>query len=263
MHHETRGDSLIGNYVQHFNATRASTAEGLAAQQRVLLRIGAICAIAGPLILFASFAAHGDLPAHVSTEAALRYIADHPIWLPIHLGNIVAALLAIGAFTALAGTLTPGAAGALGRLLVPMAIVGGMFVIFDYSVDGYDLWVLAEEWAAASGEERASLVQMTDTVITLLNGTFRSEILIFYGLTFLLAGLAVALDGGYPAWFGGIAAIAGGAVLLAGLLSFVDVSVPRQDILVFLVIVPLESLWLLILGVLMWRRASWMLDVRC
>jgi hypothetical protein len=29
-----------------------------------------------------------------------------------------------------------------------------------------------------------------------------------------------------------------------------------MDVLVFLVIVPLESLWLLILGVLMWRRAS-------
>lgn len=232
-------------------------AEALAVQQRILMRIGAVCAIVGPLILLASFAPHGDLPTHVSTEAALRYIVDHPIWLPLHLGNIVAALFAIGAFTALAGTLAPGAAGAIGRMLVPSAIVGGMFTIFDYSVDGYDLWVLAEEWAAAPGPEQTQLVQMTDTVITLLNGTFRSEILVFYGLTFLLAGLAVAFDGRYPAWFGGIAAIAGGAVLLNGLLSFVGASLPRQDFLVFVVIVPIESLWLLILGVLMWRRANW------
>jgi hypothetical protein len=228
----------------------------MATQQRILMRIGAVCAIVGPLLLFASFAPHGDLPTHVSTEAALRYVAAHAIWLPVHLGIIVAVLLAIGAFTALAGTLTVGAAGAVGRMLVPSAMVGGMFTIFDYSVDGYDLWVLAQDWAAAPGAEQAPVVQMTDTVITLLNGTFRAEILVFYGLTFLLAGLAVALDIRYPTWFGGIAAIAGGAVLVSGLLSFLGISVPRMDTLVFLVIVPIESLWLLILGVLMWRRAS-------
>jgi hypothetical protein len=149
---------------------------------------------------------------------------------------------------------TPGAASAIGRLLVPSAIVGGMFTIFDYSVDGYDLWVLAARWTAATAAERADEAQMTQTVITLQNGTFRSEMLIFYGLTFLLAGLAVTLDGQYPAWFGGIAALAGGVVLLTALLSFVGVGVPRQDVLVFAVIMPLESLWLLILGVLMWRR---------
>ena len=247
---------MTGQRGQEPSVTRESPVDALAVQQRVLLRIGAICAIVGPLVLFASFAPHGDLPTHVSTEAALRYITAHPVWLPLHLGNIVAALLAIGAFTALSGTLAPGAAGAIGRMLVPSAIVGGMFTIFDYSVDGYDLWVLAEEWAAAPGPEQAQLVQMTDTVITLLNGTFRSEILVFYGLTFLLVGLAVALDGRYPAWFGGIAVIAGGAVLINGFLSFVGANLPRQDFLVFVVIVPIESLWLLILGVMMWRRAS-------
>ena len=232
--------------------------EPQAVEQRVLLQIGAICAIAGPLLLFASFAAHGDLPAHVSTEAALGYVADHALWPLIHLGTIAAALLAIGAFTALAATLATGVASAIGRLLLPSAIVGGVFVIFDYSVDGYDLWVLAEEWAAASGPQRTDLVQMTDTVITLLNGTFRGEILVFYGLTFLLAGLGVALDGRYPSWFGGLAAVAGGVVLLTGLMSYLGVSLARQDVLVFLVIVPLESLWLLTLGVLMWRRARGM-----
>jgi hypothetical protein len=96
---------------------------------------------------------------------------------------------------------------------------------------------------------------MADMAIAVLNGTFRAEILVFYGLTYLLAGAAVALDGRYPAWFGGVAAMAGGIVLLNGLLTFLDLSIPRQDFLVFVVIVPLESLWLLILGVLMWRQS--------
>lgn len=248
--------ALIRPSVPASNAEQALTLDAQTVQERVLLRIGAICAVLGPLILFASFAPHGDLPTHVSTEAALHYITQHSLWLIIHLGNIVAALLAIGAFTALASTLRPGAASAVGRLLVPSAIVGGMFVIFDYGVDGFGLWALATEWSAATGSTQADIQLMADTAIAVLNGTFRAEILVFYGLTFLLAGVAVALDGRYPAWFGGIAAIAGGIVLLNGLLTFLDLSLPRQDFLVFVVIVPLESLWLLILGVLMWRQAS-------
>ena len=45
-------------------------------------------------------------------------------------------------------------------------------------------------------------------------------------------------------------------MLVNGLLTFVDLSLPRQDVLVFVLIVPLESLWLLVLGVLMWRRSG-------
>jgi hypothetical protein len=72
-------------------------AEPLARQQRVLRRIGAACAILGPLVLAASFAPHGDLPTNesrlVGEAAALRYIADHPSWLVIHLATIVAGIL--------------------------------------------------------------------------------------------------------------------------------------------------------------------------
>jgi hypothetical protein len=57
---------------------------------------------------------------------------------------------------------------------------------------------------------------MADTAIALLNGTFRGETLIFDGLTFLLAGLAVAFDGRDPIWLGGVAAVAGAVGLVNG-----------------------------------------------
>jgi hypothetical protein len=44
-------------------------------------------------------------------------------------------------------------------------------------------------------------------------------------------------------------------VLVNGLLSFAGVRLLQEDLLVFVVILPLESLWLLTLGLLMWRRA--------
>lgn len=246
---------------QSLNPVRAQTADGLIQEEQLLLRIGAICAISGPLVLLASFVPHGDLPTNeaslVGEAAALRFIADHSTWLVVHLGTIIAGLLWIGAFSALAGTLTPGVARALGRLLVPSAIVGGVFQIFDYGVDGYALKIIADSWAATSGAEQAQLLQMADTALWFLNGTFRSEILIFYGLTVLLAGLAVAYDGRYPVWFGWIATVAGALVAINALFSYAGLSLlPRLDLQVFVVILPIESLWLIVLGVMMWRRAG-------
>jgi hypothetical protein len=245
---------------QEFNLARDRTAETLAQQERLLLRIGAICAISGPLVLLASFATHGDLPTNESSligeAAALHYVAAHPTWLIIHMATIVAGLLWVGAFTALAWTLAPGAAAAVGRLLVASATVGGVFVVFDYGLDGYALKILADQWATAPGPEQAQLQLMAETAMWFVNGTFRSEIAVFYGLTVLVAGLAVALDRRYPTWFGTIGAVTGAAVLLNGLLSFSGIGLGNQDFLVFIVILPIESLWLLALGVLMWRRAG-------
>jgi hypothetical protein len=241
-----------------FSAVRKPS-DAFVRQQQVLLRIGAGCAIAGPLVLAASFAPHGDLPTDVSTEAALRFVADHSAWLVVHLLTIVAALIWLGAFTALAHTLSPGVAGAIGRMLAPVAAVGATFVIFDYGIDGYALGVLATEWDAASGAQQVELVQRADTAIWLLNGTFRSEIFIFYGLTVLLAGLGIAFDRRYPTWFGGIGALAGAAVAVVALSSFSGTSltpIEGEDFFLFVTVLPVESAWLLALGVLMWRRAS-------
>jgi hypothetical protein len=244
---------------RELGAVRAGTADA-AREQRLLLRIGAVCAIAGPLVLIASFVPHGDLPTNESAlldeAASLEYVAAHPSWLLIHTGTIVAGLLWIGAFTALAGTLTPGAAAVVGRLLATSAAVGGVFVLLDYGVDGYAFKILADEWAAASGVEQAQLQLMAETAIWFLNGTFRSEIAVFYGLTVMLAGLAVALDERDPTWFGSIAAVAGAAVVVNGLTSFAGLGLGNQDFLVFIVILPIESAWLLALGVSMWRRAG-------
>jgi hypothetical protein len=91
-------------------------------------------------------------------------------------------------------------------------------------------------------------------MLVIASGTLRAELLLLYGVTVLLAGLAVALDGPYPAWFGAIGAVAGGVATLVALTGFLGLGF-RIDVLVFVVALPLEGLWLLTLGLLMWRRA--------
>jgi hypothetical protein len=229
---------------------------------RMLERTGGSCAVAGTLILIVSLAFHGDLPTHVSVSAALQFIAEHDAWLLTHLGAVVAPLVWLGAITALAETAVAERARAVGRLLVPIAVVGASFSVFTFSIDGYVFKILADAWARASGTEQRELLAITTTLLKLLNGPFRIEILVSYGLTFVLAGLVVCLDTRYPTWLGLIGVGAGGGALVAGMaslagspLSVGGAGLPL-DRLVFLLTLPLEGIWMLLLGGQMWRRAG-------
>jgi Bacterial protein of unknown function (DUF899) len=218
--------------------------------------------VAGTLILIASLAFHGDLPTHVSVSAALRFIADHDYWLLMHVGTVVAPLVWLGAIAALAGTAVGGRARAVGRLLLPIGVVGATFSVFTFSIDGYVFKILADAWAVASGTEQRELLAMTTTLLKLLTGPFRIEILVWYGLTIMLAGIVVCLDPRYPTWLGLIGVGAGGGALVAGLASLAgsrpSVGGPGLplDRLVFLLTLPVEGLWMLLLGAFMWRRVG-------
>jgi hypothetical protein len=102
----------------------------------------------------------------------------------------------------LAGTAVGGRARAVGQLLVPIGVVGATFSVFTFSIDGYVFKILADAWAVASGPEQRELLAMTTTLLKLLNGPFRIEILVWYELTIMLAGIVVCLDARYPTWLG-------------------------------------------------------------
>jgi hypothetical protein len=236
--------------------------ESSARERQLLARIGGACAMVGTFILIASLAPHGDLPTHVSVEAALRFIADHRSWYVIHLGTLVAPLVWVCAFSALAGSVTSGAARAIGRLLVPIATLGAVFSVFTFSIDGYVFKMVADTWATSSGEEQAQAALILTMLLKLLNGPFRIEIMIWYGLTFMLAGLVVCAEARYSTVVGAIGAVAGALGTLAGLASLAGWSITLGSIplpldrLVFLLTMPIEGAWMVVLGVLMWRRAG-------
>lgn len=242
-------------------STQTGKAEALAREGRVLARMGGVCAAGGTAVLVASLAPHGDLPTHVSLEAAAQFIAQHQSWYVIHLWTLVTPLVWLCAFAALAGLVADGAARAVGRLLVPCAGIGATFSILTYSVDGFVFKMLADSWAAASGSERAELLLILNVMLKLLNGPFRVEILVWYGLTFFLAGLVVSLERRFPRWLGLIGAAAGAAGCVSGMVSLAGIELAVAGIglpldrLVFLLALPIEGIWMGMLGVLMWRRS--------
>jgi hypothetical protein len=106
------------------------TAQAVAHEQQLLLRIGGTCAIVGVLLLGAAIHCHGELPASGAIETALTYIVNLPGWRVIDLGMMTATVLLTVAIVAVGRTLESGSGGAA-RLLVPCAVVGRTFSLFD------------------------------------------------------------------------------------------------------------------------------------
>jgi hypothetical protein len=219
--------------------------------ERLLLQIGAVAAILGTIL---QVAAGTSQSAQLGTGAdvALASLAALPdwVWTFTYFGFIFGAVLWVGALVALASTLTEGAAWALSRLAVAVAIVGATLHAVDGSLNAGALAGLARSWEAAPEPERAALVQNADLLLRVLDATWAGVITLFHGAPFVLAGLAVAVSRRYPAWLGWIGLIGGAGSLVVGIAMFLDMA-PAGLAVPFAVVL---SLFMVILGWLMWSQ---------
>jgi hypothetical protein len=218
---------------------------------RAVARLGAACAVAGPVLAAVFGAAHGDLPTG-SIEETLRYVADRPYWRLIHLGSAIGVLGWLGAFVALAAVLKPGWPRALGILTAATAAVGTTMFTIDYLMDGHGLKAMADAWAAAQGAERDQLAATAEGALRLVGGLFRGYITLLYGLPFLFGGIATLLDGRFPRWMGVVGATAGAAAFVSGVTGFLGTPV-IPDFVLFTTVLSFDQVWLVGTGVLMWR----------
>jgi hypothetical protein len=221
-----------------------------------MLRFGAMGALFGTLLSVAAGIGFGNLTNEVGTEHVLREIAARPAWYwpAVHLSFILGAILWVTGFIGIASSLKYGASWVLGWLGVVALIIGTSIHIVDSSISGFGLTALADAWASAPATDQPGLLRTGDTLLYVLNGTWRSVHSYFHGLPFILSGLAVAFSHRYPAWIGWLGVAGGTGSLLGGMLQFLDV-IPGSE---QLVVVPAQvvSLWMLTMAVLVWRRAG-------
>lgn len=221
-------------------------------QRNALLKIGAGCAIVGTLGYLALFLSHGDLPDETA-ESALAWVAQKPLSV-LHMGIILCFLLWVGALIALASSLVEGTSWALGQLGAAGAMIGATLLAVHYRIDGPALEEVADAWVLAAGAEQARLLDRGDLVILMTGGGFPLYVALFLGLPFVLFGLAVTFSSTYPSWLGWLGTAAGAVAFLVGTTNFVGLTfLPMQ---LFVLSVFLLDVWMIAIGVLMWRRAA-------
>lgn len=173
---------------------------------------------------------------------------------PLKLALIAFVLCWIGAFAALLRSTEGGLSDLLGRWALASLTIGVAIVVVEYAIIGHALKGIADAWQSATRDDAAGHVRMAEMLLTITGGLFHSFVAWLLGLPFVLVGLAVAVGRGFPRWLGGVAVLAGTGPLVAGVTRFAGVDLVPYPLL-YGGFVVLSTIWLVVMGFLMWRRA--------
>ena len=223
-------------------------------REQYLLRMGAACLILGSVSVLGFRLAHGDLPTDTG-EAALSFVAAHPLYPLLHLGDWLGVLVWAVGLVALSGSLIRPSAWALGRLGAASVLIGAAVHIAEFSVDGYALPTLAGTWATAAPLERQSLESGARLALVVIGGPSTSALVILWGTTLALYGLAVNQEG-YASWLGWTGSILGAVIVALGTVQYLKPNVVFPGVLLYGGGTVVSQLWSLVLGVAMWRRGG-------
>jgi hypothetical protein len=217
-------------------------------------RIGATCAIAGSVLLLVGTYLH---PAKANPNQAVaaftEYAADE-LWLASHLMQLAGVALIVAALLFLTKELQMrgridwshvAAAGAIASLAVATVL---------QAVDGIALKAMVDAWAAAPAAEKQVAFHAAFAVRQVEIG-LASTLSLLFGVTVTVYGVALLGDHTYPKWSGGLAIVGGVPTTIAGVVMAytgfselaMAITMPASLVLV---------IWMLTLGVLMWRRGG-------
>ena len=220
---------------------------------RSLLRIGAVVAVVGAVLLFVSTLLHPFEADPNDALAAFREYAADRLWIASHLGQFLGVAFMVAALVALSRTLAEGAAGAWSRIGVAGAVASLAVAAVLQAVDGVALKFMVNEWAAAPAEQQQSLFQAALGVRQIEIG-LASMMSLLFGLTVTAYGVATLLGRTYPHWLGWVGII-GGVGTSAGGVAQAYTGFSGLAMAISMPASLLILLWMIAAGVSMWRRA--------
>ncbi|MBI4337165.1 MAG: DUF4386 family protein [Chloroflexi bacterium] len=224
--------------------------------ERWLLRMSAVSLVAGAVLGIIVNALYPRVADPNDLEALLRRVAESTVWRGVQLGIVFTVLLVLGGLAGLYRSITVQPGAALARLGFAIAAVGTALGVVLFAVNGFALKSMADAWAIAPAAERAVALHSADAVGQVGLGLFSIWIVVFFGVTFILYGLAVALGSGYPRWLGWAAVAAGVGAALVGLVQYYNGPSAMVTNVLFPVFSVILTVWLLVMGALMWLKAS-------
>jgi hypothetical protein len=232
--------------------TRAATGE------HELYRIGGIAGVTGGILAVIANAAHPRLgPSDLGrTRELLDLVEGYGLWRLDHLVILVALSLGVLAAVALARSLSDPVANPWARLALAATLVTGAVAAVSFSIDGFVLAGLAEEWAQARGVGRALILERAETLQYVDVAFFSVATVGLFGLSQTLFGLAFWRSGAYPRWIGTAALAGGGAGLISGAWMWLSGELGLGNFLVFFTMTSvLFALWLFAGSLVLLRRS--------
>lgn len=221
-----------------------------------LFRVGSVCAIVGAILGIVVNVLHPRTEEIAKPEALVQLVASSDIWVGDHIGILVAILLVVAGLSAVYRSVSGERSVAFARLGYAAAVVSASVFAVLAATDGIAEKALANAWASAPAAQKAAALGVAEAVAAVNIGLFSVAIIVFFGATFFLYGLAVATSAEYPAWLGWVAAALG---IASALLGFVQ-AYQGPSVLVTNILFPLlsilETIWTLVIGVLLWRRVT-------
>jgi hypothetical protein len=223
---------------------------------RTLFRLGSVAAVAGAVLALVTNAIHprpSDYGDHVTAE--LRMVAGSDGWILIHLGLLAGVLLIGFGLFAVARSVKDGPAEGAARVAIGVLLVSIPVAVVQLAVDGYATKAVADAWSRATGAEQATLVAAGTAVAEVGWALFMMLALTVVGLVPIAFGWAVATSGRYPAALGWPVAVAGAGSVVASMLGVVG-GPSATFFVLFIVTSALATLWVLAMGIALWRRAD-------
>jgi hypothetical protein len=217
-------------------------------------RMGATCAIVGSVVLFVGTYLH---PMHADPNevvaAFTEYAADR-LWVASHLTQLAGVTLIVAALLSLAQQLEVTSRTAWSRLAGGGAIASLAVATALQAVDGIALKIMVDTWATAPAAHKEVAFYAAFAVRQVEVGLASTASCLF-GLTVTVYGIALLRVRVYPKWVAGLAIVGGVPTTIAGVVIAytgfsglaMAINMPANSILL---------LWMLTLGVCMWRRGD-------
>ncbi len=220
---------------------------------RWVIWLGGWAAIIGALLGMVGNLLHPQTPIGDQLGTA-EAIAGSGSWTTLHLIIVLGILLMLYGLFALYRTISGALPQALAQFGMLTAVTGITIGLLLVIMDGVGARQLAEEWSQATPDQAATallIVSGNETINFSLASLFN---FIFAGVTFLLFGLAVALDSTYPKWLGWVAAAAGMLSVGAGLVQAYAGEPSTASRNLTIIGPTVITLWLLVVGTSLVRR---------
>lgn len=225
--------------------------------QRALGRISGAALVLGSIVGLVFNAMHPrDVDFSNVAESTLGEINGSSIWVGTHLGLTLAVFLGVLGLAGLSRSIQGDVGGALARLGFVSALLGGGILLVVLAIDGITAKVLAQNWAAATGDGKDVALAVGGAIVSIGMGLLAIAIIVNFGFTAILFGTAVVASTNYPKLLGWVGVVTGAASLLVGVFIGYDGVLTAETLTAFVVTSIAFTVWLLILGIQLWRKSA-------